>query len=98
MKKIIFGTIFSVFALALVVVPSFAAAQSCATINDGTITDSAGNFIATGYDQYGYNYQAHMFNGTYDSSDRTLDGMYWADPTRVGWPPPCPLCWCRPAW
>ncbi len=50
---------------------------NCATIQDGTITDSAGNPISLGYDQFGYNYQAHMFNGTYDSSDRTLDGTYW---------------------
>lgn len=49
----------------------------CASIQDGTITDSAGNPVTVGYDQYGYNYQAHMFNGTYDSSDRNLDGTYW---------------------
>src|SRR3989344_7223245 len=57
-----------------------AAAPVCATIKGGTITDSAGDPIQTGYDQFGYNYQAHMFNGTYDSSDRTLDGTYWGDP------------------
>lgn len=51
----------------------------CATIQDGTITDSAGNVLTTGYDQYGYNYQAHMFNGTYDSADRILDGKYFGD-------------------
>jgi hypothetical protein len=50
---------------------------SCASIQDGTITDSAGNLLSTGYDQFGYNYQAHMFNGTYDSVDRVLDGKYW---------------------
>lgn len=49
----------------------------CANIQDGTILDSSGNPITTGYDQYGYNYQAHLFNGTYDSSDRKLDGKYW---------------------
>lgn len=43
MKKIIFGTIFTVFALALVVVPAFAAG---------------------GFDQYGYNNTARIFNGT----------------------------------
>lgn len=51
----------------------------CAEIQDGTILDSAGNVIETGYDQFGYNYQAHKFNGTYDSSDRVLDGTYWGD-------------------
>lgn len=50
---------------------------ACATIQGGTITDSAGNPLSTGFDQYGYNYQAHLFNGTYDGSDRTLDGTYW---------------------
>src|SRR3989344_8973093 len=56
-----------------------AAAPVCATIKGGTITDSAGDPIQTGYDQFGYNYQAHIFNGTYDSSDRVLDGTYWGD-------------------
>ncbi len=53
--------------------------QSCATIRGGTIVDSAGNAVSLGYDEFGYNYQAHMFNGTYDSSDRVLDGMYWGN-------------------
>ncbi|MCL5275373.1 MAG: hypothetical protein M1434_11630 [Chloroflexi bacterium] len=35
----------------------------CASIADGAITDSAGNPISMGYDKWGYNYQAHMFNG-----------------------------------
>ena len=58
--------------------PVVAALQAdCATIQDGTITDSAGNPVTVGNDQYGYNYQSHMFNGTYDGSDRNLDGTYW---------------------
>lgn len=56
---------------------ALAAPSTCATIKGGTITDSAGNPLVLGYDQWGYNYQAHMFNGTYDSSDRVLDGTYW---------------------
>ncbi len=51
--------------------------DGCATIQDGSITDSVGNPLGLGYDQYGYNYQAHLFVGTYDSSDRNLDGTYW---------------------
>jgi len=51
--------------------------DGCATIQGGTLVDSFGNPIVLGYDQFGYNYQAHMFNGTYDSSDRVLDGLYW---------------------
>ncbi|MDP3991434.1 MAG: hypothetical protein Q8P66_00805 [Candidatus Colwellbacteria bacterium] len=53
------------------------AAPTCATIQGGTITDTAGNPLSVGFDQYGYNYQAHLFVGTYDSSDRSLDGTYW---------------------
>jgi hypothetical protein len=49
----------------------------CATIQQGGLTDTMGNPLSTGYDQFGYNYQAHMFNGTYDSSDRVLDGKYF---------------------
>ncbi len=51
--------------------------SACTTIRDGGLVDSAGNPLVLGYDQFGYNYQAHMFNGTYDSSDRVLDGTYW---------------------
>lgn len=51
--------------------------SGCTSIQDGGLTDSAGNPIVLGYDQFGYNYQAHIFNGTYDSSDRNIDGTYW---------------------
>lgn len=74
MKKLILTAAFVLLSAPM----AFAQTQgSCAKIIDGTITDTAGNPITLGYDQYGYNYQAHMFNGTYDSSDRTLDGLYW---------------------
>jgi hypothetical protein len=49
----------------------------CTTIQSGLITDSAGNPLVTGFDEFGYNYQAHIFNGTYDGADRVLDGKYW---------------------
>lgn len=49
----------------------------CDTIKSGNITDSAGNPLSTGFDEFGYNYQSHLFVGTYDSSDRTIDGTYW---------------------
>lgn len=53
------------------------AAENCAIIKDGGIKDSAGNPIELGFDKFGYNYQAHLFEGTYDSSDRNIDGTYW---------------------
>ena len=70
-----------VFLSVAVIFFSFFISQSakadCQEIKAGTILDSAGNVIEIGYDQFGYNYQAHKFNGTYDSSDRVLDGTYW---------------------
>ena len=51
--------------------------SGCAKIQDGTIGDSAGNPITVGFDEFGYNYQAHLFVGTYDTSDRVADGKYW---------------------
>ena len=52
---------------------SFVAAKKnddCTTIQSGDLIDSAGNPISTGYDIWGYNYQAKMFNGLYDNSAR----------------------------
>lgn len=86
MKKKLYIFVLLVFVLALSASPALAGRPTqmnsngntgCATIADGTITDSAGNPLSMGYDQFGYNYQAHMFNGTYDSVDRKLDGKYW---------------------
>jgi hypothetical protein len=37
----------------------------CTTIQDGTLLTSDGDVIETGYDMWGYNYQALIFNGTY---------------------------------
>ena len=39
--------------------------NGCVTIQDGILETSDGNLITTGYDEWGYNYQAHMFNGGY---------------------------------
>jgi len=45
-------------------------ASSCTTIQDGTLEASDGSLIEVGYDSWGYNYQAHMFNGLYCDSYR----------------------------
>lgn len=66
----------------LVLVNSIALAgppPECTTIQSGTLTDILGNPLVLGFDQFGYNYQAHEFNGTYDSVDRNIDGTYWGD-------------------
>ena len=46
--------------------------DGCTTIQDGTLVDTKGNPITMGYDQWGYNYQAHMFNGWYHNSPRPV--------------------------
>jgi len=44
--------------------------SKCTTIQDGTLTYSTDHYLEeeplmTGYDPYGYNYQGHMFKGSY---------------------------------
>jgi len=48
----------------------------CTTIQDGTLLTSGGEVIVTGYDEFGYNYQAHIFNGRYCDYDRVIGGDY----------------------
>ena len=43
---------------------------TCTTIQDGTLLRSDGEPIVVGYDEWGYNYQAHLFNGMYCDSYR----------------------------
>lgn len=52
------------------------AKPNCDTIPGGTILISNGEVITTGYDRFGYNYQAHMFNGRYCDYDRVIGGAY----------------------
>ncbi|MEN8114253.1 MAG: hypothetical protein ABFS21_07680 [Actinomycetota bacterium] len=73
MKKA-FSALF-VLGLLVAMIPAGAGAalakeSSCATIKSGELTYSAGHYLAgdqlaVGYDVFGYNYQAHMFNGSY---------------------------------
>ncbi len=51
----------------------------CTKINSGLLTDLAGNPLKMGYDEFGYNYQAHKFIGTYDGVDRALDGLFFGE-------------------
>ena len=49
--------------------------EDFATIQDGTITygrwdDPSTEIIPIGYDKWGYNYQAHLFNGWYENYGR----------------------------
>lgn len=38
-------------------------------------------FADNGFDQFGYNDKARIFNGPADGVDRVLDGKVWGDPT-----------------
>ena len=40
-------------------------AGQCISIEEAKLYDSTGTAIAEGFDKWGYNYQAHMFNGKY---------------------------------
>ena len=62
----------SIATLLFVLMPLAArpAAAVCTKIQSGILLDANGNVITMGYDQYGYNYQAHMFNGLYDNFSR----------------------------
>lgn len=80
MKRL--ATLATVAALAggamLMTSPSIA--QECTTIQDGTLLTSADDLIEPGYDDWGYNYQAHMFNGYYCDSYRDAAWCQeWAD-------------------
>lgn len=56
---------------------SLAKKEKCATIQGGTIYASDDvTVLETGYDEFGYNYQAHMFSGRYCDSDRIEGGDY----------------------
>lgn len=55
------------------------AADGCTRIKDGVLTYSVGHYLdgqplVVGYDIFGYNYQAHMFNGLYCNAYLGRDG------------------------
>ncbi len=62
--------------VALTASPVLAGKPVGAKIQDGTILALDGTVITVGYDQFGYNYQAHLFNGRYCDVDRVLGGDY----------------------
>ncbi len=79
MKKFSVWRVISVLLISIMVlgvsgvnpVPASAAkGVKCTTIQDGTLKTSGGDVITTGYDEWGYNYQAHLFNGLYCDSYR----------------------------
>jgi len=68
MKKLILGIILTGVVLGLIAIAKPAEAKKgdvCTTIQDGTLKDSAENIIPVGFNNWGYNYQGHFFNGMY---------------------------------
>ncbi|MDD5086926.1 MAG: hypothetical protein PHV16_04185 [Candidatus Nanoarchaeia archaeon] len=51
--------------------------DKCTTIQSGELKSSTGETLTTGYDMWGYNYQAHLFNGGYCDAYRNAD---WCQP------------------
>ncbi len=70
-------TLFTLVIVSMMVMVPTLKSQDCTTIQDGTLMNSAGDPITTGYDEWGYNYQAHMFNGTYCNAYRDAE---WCQP------------------
>jgi hypothetical protein len=87
MKKLLFTLV--VVALVLVLAPNTTAAKSnaCTTIQSGQLLTSDGDVITTGFDQWGYNYQAHLFNGLYCDSyhDAAWCQLYKDDNLAMKW-------------
>jgi hypothetical protein len=74
----------TVFILIILFVALFAfsvtgagAKKECTTISSGTLYSPSGKLATLGFDEYGYNYQAHLFKGYY--------GNYREPPLPVNW-------------
>lgn len=65
-----------VLALLAFTAPSFAE-QACTTIQSGLLVNSVDETLTTGYDDWGYNYQARIFNGKYCDAYRNAA---WCQP------------------
>jgi hypothetical protein len=74
MRKLILTAVGTFIIVLLLAAPS--GAQECTTIQDRTLLTSGGETIVPGYDQYGYNYQAHMYNGRYCEFRRGEPGWW----------------------
>ena len=80
MKRLVFVLIIAAVLVSVLAIPAMAdkggKKADCTTIQDGTLYASTGEALVLGYDDFGYNYQAHMFNGRYCDYDRDEGGDY----------------------
>ena len=86
--------LFVISIVALVAALSLATIQSspvegkknaCTTIQSGELTASDGSTIEVGFDQWGYNYQARLFNGYYDNYSRPEIPVSEGDKLAMKW-------------
>jgi len=88
MKKYIIGVtsgLLVIILFAITTIHTEAKPNSCATIKDGTILSSTLDPVETGYDTWGYNYQAHMFNGYYNNYSRPTTPVTAGDKLMMKW-------------
>ena len=82
MKRILILALALVLLMTILALPAMADKPEdkpckCTTIQDGTLLASDGDVITVGYDEWGYNYQAHLFNGGYCDAYRDAT---WCQP------------------
>jgi hypothetical protein len=85
MKKLLVVVFILALACTAVAQKGKSPANKCTTIQSGMLVDSAGNIITLGYDKWGYNYQAHMFNGIWDNYSRPADPVADGDNLEMKW-------------
>jgi hypothetical protein len=84
MKKIIMiSGLIMVLCLSLVMAAKVT--DTCNYIKGGKILDTAGQIIGLGYDAWGYNYEAHMFNGLYANYGRPAEIATGGDRLMMKW-------------
>ena len=57
----------------------------CTTIQSGLLLASDGSVITTGFDQWGYNYQAHQYIGYYGNYQRPPELVDWGYRLMMKW-------------
>ena len=86
MKKTVVFVLIGLLTIALSVsIVSAASKDTCTTIQSGLLLTSTGEVIETGFDQYGYNYQAHQYIGYYGNYQRPPDPVDWGYRLMMKW-------------
>jgi hypothetical protein len=89
MKKVLIVALAVTLLLTLAAVPVMAEKGGkncdCVTIQDGTLLASNGDPITTGFDEYGYNYQAHQYIGYYGNYQRPPEPVDWGYRLMMKW-------------